>query len=143
MTNMLATGSEWLTAQMKAHASSSVVYARGALSVSVDAVFGESDYEQEDASGAGVLRFSEREFIIDRADLVLDDDYVLPEDGDTITVVEDSVTLVYGVKASVRGDAPFRFTTPQRDQLRVFTKLRSPQAPSPEVPVGSGGGDTP
>ena len=70
MTDLLQTGSDWLADQLKAHASRSVNYSRGAESIQVDATIGKTEFEIEDDAGV-VQRIESRDFLIHAADLQL------------------------------------------------------------------------
>lgn len=138
MTDLLAAGSAHLATSMRSNASTSVTYRRGAHSVVVPAVFGQTDYEQE-VGDAGAIRFSERDFIVLVNDLVLNGAFAVPKEGDTIEYTQDSALRVFRVAPTVSGEAPFTYTTPHRHQFRIHTKLASEQGPSPEIPIGGGG----
>jgi len=57
MADMLRAGQEWLANQLKAHASSTVVYLRGANQTSVTAIIGRTLMKIEDGYG-GVHQFA-------------------------------------------------------------------------------------
>ena len=99
---------------------SSIVYERDAFSVSVLATVGETVFEQADRFG-GIQRIESRDFIITRADLVLDGSVALPQTGDTIRETRGTQVFVYKVM-SPAGETPFRYGDQYRNSLRIHTK---------------------
>ncbi len=94
MTNLLRTGSAWLQAQQKQHASETVSYRRGAASVALAATIGMTEREVDDGRGFPV-RTEIRDYLIDTADLVLGGVPTLPERGDRIVETAGATEIVY------------------------------------------------
>lgn len=84
MTNMLATGADWLSAQLQSHASEAVVYSRGAQSVTVAAVIGQSEETAVDTNGM-ILVVRHCDFLIPKAALTFGAGAIEPQPGDRIT----------------------------------------------------------
>jgi hypothetical protein len=81
--DLLDKGSAWLESQRSQHMTRDVVYARGAITLAVKATIGRTEYETDDGQ---VVRteYTDRDFLISVADLVLDGHLTVPEDGDQI-----------------------------------------------------------
>ena len=120
MPNLLEQGAGWLADQLKTHASSEVVYQRGADQVAVQATIGKTEFEIDDGSGV-IQRFQSRDYLIQTADLKLGGAPTLPVAGDRIRETVGDQTLVYEVLAP--GNEPhFRFSDPFRKVLRIHSK---------------------
>lgn len=117
MADLLKTGSDWLAAQMKAHASQSVIYSRGGSTVVILALPGRTEFEQEDAGGVQTS-FHTRDFIVDAADLVLNLVAIVPQRGDRIT---DPDGHIYEVLPD-RGQPTHGDANPYHTRLRIHTK---------------------
>ena len=83
MGNLLRTGMQWLATTRRAALSSTVVYRRGALSVSLPASQAAVDV-QMDAGDGTLVAVRAEDFTIAAADLVLGGVSVTPRTGDTI-----------------------------------------------------------
>jgi hypothetical protein len=120
MTNLLDQGAAWLADQLKTHASTEVVYQRGADQVAVQATIGKTEFEIDD--GAGIIqRVQSRDYLIQAADLQLAGLVTLPQAGDRIRERVGEKTFVYEVLAP--GNQPhFRYSDPFRNLLRIHTK---------------------
>jgi len=120
MPNLLEQGAGWLADQLKTHASTEVVYQRGADQVAVQATIGKTEFEIDDGSGV-IQRFESRDYLIQTADLKLGGVLTLPVAGDRIRETAGDQTLVYEVLAP--GNEPhFRFSDPFRKVLRIHAK---------------------
>jgi hypothetical protein len=120
MPNLLEQGAAWLADQLRTHASTEVVYQRGAQRVTVAATIGKTEFEVDD--GTGILqRFQSRDYLIQTADLKLGGLLTLPVAGDRIREPQGSQVFVYEVLAP--GNEPhYRFSDPFRKLLRIHTK---------------------
>lgn len=117
MADLLATGAAWLGDQLKAHASRTVTYTRGADSVELLASGGEVRRETVDA--AGMVAVAEtRDWTFNAADLVLDGETVIPARGDRITDGEHEYEVVTGLA----GEDHWRYSDAARVRIRVHTK---------------------
>lgn len=94
MPDLLRTGSDWLADKLKEHASRPVVYRRGAVEVTVQATIGRTLLKLDDGYGGVRMEWTDRDFLIHAADLVLGTATVLPERGDTIRETVGSQTFV-------------------------------------------------
>ena len=120
MANLFEQGARWLADQLKTHASTEVIYQRGADQVAVQATIGKTEFEIDDGSGV-IQRFESRDYLIQTADLKLGGALTLPVAGDRIRETAGDQTLVYEVLAP--GNEPhFRFSDPFRKVLRIHSK---------------------
>ncbi len=120
MSNLFEQGARWLADQLKTHASTGVVYQRGAEQVAVQATIGKTEFEIDDGSGA-IQRFQTRDYLIQTEELVLGGVLTLPVAGDRIRETVGDQTLVYEVLAP--GNEPhFRYSDPFRKVLRIHSK---------------------
>jgi hypothetical protein len=121
MSNVLEQGAAWLADQLKTHASTEVLYTRGADQVTVNATIGKTEFEVDDGSGL-LQRVQSRDYLIQAADLQLGGSPTLPLAGDRIRETVGDKTYVYEVMAP--GKEPcYRFSDPFRRLLRIHTKL--------------------
>jgi hypothetical protein len=120
MPNLLEQGAGWLADQLKTHASTEVIYQRGADQVAVQATIGKTEFEIDDGSGV-IQRFQSRDYLIQTADLMLGGAPTLPVAGDRIRETVGDQTLLYEVLAP--GNEPhFRYSDPFRKVLRIHSK---------------------
>ena len=112
MTDLLKQGSDWLESMRNSHCTSQVVYRRGVFSETINATFGQTSYEIEDAYGIRTGAFVV-DFLILADALSFDE----PEMGDHIIV--DSV--VYEVM-ELPGQGHWRWSDPYRTTMRIHTK---------------------
>lgn len=120
MSNLLEQGASWLNDQRHKFMTSTIVYERGVDSVTLLATIGRTEFEQSDEQGL-ISRIESRDFVMQRADLVLGGNPVLPKAGDIIKETVGTTTYVYEVMAP-GGEPPFRYADPYRYSLRVHTK---------------------
>ena len=121
MVNMLEHGAAWLADQLKTHASTEVVYQRGADQVTVNATIGKTEFEIDDGSGL-IQRVQSRDYLIQAVDLQLGGSPALPVAGDRIRETVGDKTHVYEVMAP--GKEPhYRYSDPFRKVLRIHSKL--------------------
>ena len=120
--NLMQRGMSMLATQMPAAAGGTIHYCRNTDSVSLSATFGRSEFSVEDTNGVRV-EYSDRDFIVSAADLVLSDSAITPQRGDVIDVrsVTGEVLHVYEVLAP-GGMQPYRYCDPERTLLRIHTK---------------------
>jgi len=85
MADMLRAGQEWLANQLKAHASRTVVYLRGANQTSVTAIIGRTLMKLEDGYGGIHMQWTDRDFLVPPEELVLAGSQILPERGSATT----------------------------------------------------------
>jgi hypothetical protein len=121
MPDLLQTGSDWLADQLKAHAGRPVVYQRGTQQVTVSATVGRTLLKLDDGYGGVQMEWTDRDFLIQAADLVLGGVPTLPQRGDQIRETQGGKTFVYEVMAP--GQEPeWRWSDGFRKVLRIHTK---------------------
>ncbi len=121
MADLLQTGSDWLADQLKAHASRPVVYRRGTQQVGVLATIGRTLLKLDDGYGGVRMEWTDRDFLIQAADLVLGGVPTLPQRGDQIRETQGGRVFVYEVMAPGR-EPEWRWSDGFRKVLRIHTK---------------------
>ena len=114
MGDVLDKGSAWLESQRTLHMTRDVTYARGIITVVVKATIGRTEYETDDGQ---VVRteFTDRDFLILAADLILNGLARLPEEGDQIHETKETSILIFEVMG-------WRYSDPYRRTYRIETK---------------------
>ena len=121
MPDLLRMGQQWLASKLKSHASIAVVYVRGTNQVSVLATIGRTLMKLDDGYGGIRMQWTDRDFLINPADLVLAGSLITPELGDTI--LETVGTKVYTYEVNAPGGEPaWRWSDPHRSLYRIHTK---------------------
>lgn len=119
---MLQTGSAWLADQMIEHCSGLITYEQAGQQVTLSAVFGRTMLKLADEVTGFRIVWTDRDFIVRAADLVLNGVAVLPARGDRIAEVSNGVAWTFDVLAP--GDEPhWRWSDPERTMLRIHGKL--------------------
>jgi len=121
MLDLLHFGSDWLADQLKAHASRPVVYRRGAQQATVQATIGRTLLRLDDGYGGVRMEWTDRDFLIHAADLVLGGLVTLPQRGDQIRETQGGRTVVYEVMAPGK-EPPWRWSDVFRKVLRIHVK---------------------
>jgi hypothetical protein len=121
MPDLLRTGSDWLAEMLKGHASRPVVYRRGVDEVTVQATIGRTLLKLDDGYGGVRMEWTDRDFLIHAADLVLGGNAVLPQRGDVIRETQGGKVFVYEVMAPGKEPA-WRWSDVFRKVLRVHAK---------------------
>jgi hypothetical protein len=121
MANMLKTGLAHLTSMLATHASETVVYSRGGDSVSVSATVGQKLLRLTDMEGGSRLEYTDLDFIIPTAQLVLSGSPILPERGDLIERTIDDEVSRYEV-SPYGSDPAWRYSDPYQSVVRIHTK---------------------
>lgn len=122
MVDLLEAGADWLTDELKDNVSQSVVYRRGANTVTVVATRGQTDHEVRDTDGILQIERSE-DFLIKGADLIISGSVVLPERGDQIDFVVGATTYTYEALPFGATDDHWRWSDRYQKLLRIHTKL--------------------
>ena len=122
MADLLEAGQQWLAEQLQEHASRSVNFRRGAETIVVQATIGRTLLKLEDGYGGVQMQWTDRDFLIPAADLVLGGFTVTPQRGDRITDTVGAVTSVFEVMA-YGGEPPWRYSDPFGNLLRIHTKF--------------------
>lgn len=121
MSNMLRAGLAHLTSMLATHASETVVYSRGGDSVSVSATVGQKLLRLDDMEGGSRLEYTDMDFLIPTAQLILNDEPILPERGDLIErTIGDEISR-YEV-SPYGSDAAWRYSDPHQSIVRIHTK---------------------
>jgi hypothetical protein len=121
MPDLLQTGSDWLADQLKTHAARQVVYRRGLQQIVVQATVGRTLLKLDDGYGGVRMEWTDRDFLIHAADLVLGGSPTLPERGDVIRETQGAKTFIYEVMAPGKEPA-WRWSDVFRKVLRIHTK---------------------
>jgi hypothetical protein len=122
MADLLEAGQAWLANQLQEFASRSVIYHRGADSVAVLATIGRTLLKLDDGYGGVRMEWTDRDFLIPAANLILNSVTVTPEPGDRITETVGLNTSVFEVMA-YGGEPPWRYSDPFGKLLRIHTKF--------------------
>lgn len=109
MGDLLAQGAAWLEQQRTKHLTSNVMYVRGDVQVAVPATIGRTKYEADDGHVVRI-EFTDRDFLILAADLVLNGQPTEPQRGDLIR----EGNLEFEV-------LDWRYSDPYRVTLRITT----------------------
>ena len=83
MPNLLAQGAAWLEQQRTKHLTTTVTYVRNDVQIAVPATIGRTKYEAEDGQVVRI-EFTDRDFLVLAADLVLNGQVTEPDRGDLI-----------------------------------------------------------
>lgn len=114
MPDLLERGAQWLEQQRTQHCSRVVTYLRGAESLLVSATVGRTQYETDDGHAVRI-DFTDRDFLILAADLVLDSTPITPKPGDQIR--ENHGIQILGFEV-----IDWRYSDPYRLTFRIETK---------------------
>jgi len=118
MQDLLHKANAWLADQLHEHLAVEVVYGRGIEDVSVRATIGRTLLKLDDGYGGVRMEWTDRDFLIRAADLVLDGAAVVPQRGDRIT----EGPLEFSVLAPA-AEPVWRWSDPHRQVLRIHTKF--------------------
>lgn len=123
MADLLQTGLAWLSGQLRANASQTVTYARGASSVTVQAVYGQKLLKLDDGRGGIRMEWVDMDFLIDANDLTFDGGvtWVTPQRGDLIAATVNGEAQTFEVRP-YGSDAPWRWSDPHQTMYRIHTK---------------------
>jgi len=113
--NLLKNGIQFLADKLKAHASETVVYKRGADTINICASFGKTNYQIEDESGMKVGG-QVTDFLFAAQDLVINGSQTTPQAGDQI----QTDSAIY--EAMFLPDGYWRYSDPFRTMIRLHTK---------------------
>jgi hypothetical protein len=116
MADMLRTGAAWLADQLKAAASTTCAYKRGANTAQFIASVGKSTFESSDSSGV-IERWESRDYLVKTDELP----YGEPQRGDIIVEEIGGVATFYEV-ASPRGVPLFHYGDAFQAICRIHTK---------------------
>lgn len=119
--DMLEWGLTAMSATMKAVASQSVTYARGLDSVDVRATYGKKLLKLSDGQGGTRMEWTDMDFLIDAADLVLGGESIEPARGDAIYLIAGDVVQQFEV-APYGDEPPWRWSDPYHLKYRIHAK---------------------
>ncbi len=122
--DLMAAGAAWITGQLQAHASRPVVYVRGTAGIAVCASIGRTLLKLDDGDGGIRMEWTDRDFLIPTAKLILGGVKVTPERGDLIRERHNGILSTFEVLAP-GGEPPWRWSDPHRNLLRIHAKLVS------------------
>jgi hypothetical protein len=120
MSDLLASGVEWLRTQRKAYLSETIVYAQDGDTVSVVATKAETRFETD--TGDGVLLTGRQvDWLVDAADLATGlGAGMQPLPGDRIQAGTGAAAIQYTV-VQIGGEAPWRWHDRQQKTYRIHT----------------------
>jgi hypothetical protein len=121
MSDMLQSGQAWLADQLKTYASRLVTYQRGSQQTTLPATIGRTLMKLDDGYGGVRMEWTDRDFLIQAADLRFAGLQVSPERGDRLLDADGLQTVIYEV-VSFGGNPPWRFSDPFGTLLRIHTK---------------------
>ena len=110
MGDLLAQGAAWLEQQRTRHLATTVTYVRGASTVEVLATIGRTKFEVDDGHVVRV-EFTDRDFLILVADLILAGQTTEPQRGDLIREGPREFEVL-----------EWRYSDPYRQTFRITTK---------------------
>jgi hypothetical protein len=114
MTNLLNNGLDWLEQNLLGFCASPVDYRRDEQSLTLDAVFGKTDYQVSTESGVEVGAFI-WDFLMDAQTLDM-----TPKVGDIVVVNGKQYEVM-----NLSGQGCWRWTGPNQKTMRIHTKLVS------------------
>lgn len=121
MADMMERGISWLAGKLNAHASRQVVYRRGVARVTLNATLGRTQLTVDDGQGGVHTEYTDRDYLIAAADLILAGRATEPERDDMIEETVGTETLKYRVLPH-GSEPPWRWSDPHRLIMRVHTK---------------------
>ena len=119
--DMLAAGMAWLTGQLQAHAAQPITYQRGADSVSLCATFGRTKLMLANEFGTVRIEWTDRDFILPAAALVLAGQVVKPRRDEVVTV-DDGVELSTFQVLPYADEPHWKWCDPYRQMIRIHTQ---------------------
>lgn len=107
---------------LPAAAGGEIVYQRGEDRVWLEATWGRTEFQVDTADGVQI-EYSDRDFIVAAADLVLSGIRITPQRGDRITLVGEDQTDKQVFEVLAPGSAqPYRLCDPEGVMLRLYGK---------------------
>ena len=121
MQDLLQSGQAWLADQLNEHVATQVTYRRGIEEATVRATIGRTLLKLDDGYGGVRMVWTDRDYLIRGADLVLGGNPAEPQRGDHIREIVGAQTLVHEVLAPGQ-EPPWRWADPHRQMYRIHTK---------------------
>ncbi len=118
MSNLFSRARDWLPGKVQAAAGVAVTYTRGATSLSLTAVVGNTLFAAAAEPGGARVLWGERDYLVIADDLTLG----VPAEGDRIAEVIDGTTVTFEVMPTDTGEPAFRYSDPQRTVWRLHCK---------------------
>lgn len=112
--------STWLFEQQRTSDGVDITYRRGAASVSITAVIGQTEFASE-IDEQSQATWVARDYLIASADLIIEGLQTLPQTGDTIEEEIGGKAITYEVLSMTSGQC-YSFQDVQETELRVHTK---------------------
>lgn len=119
--NLMTWGASWLSEKLKDHASETIVFERGSLSVSWDASIRSTTIQVENEPGYFV-DFEASVFEGKASELILNGQVATPQLGDKLRVPSGLETLIYEVFCPSSQLQPYTLD-PYRNRISITTKL--------------------
>lgn len=117
MADLIQTGNDWLAEQMQAYASQPVTYSRGDDDIELLAT-AEPPTQELDAAGGAIIDALAIAFVVQAADLVIDDTTIKPQRGDVIVFGPRT----FGVVEPGPGEPPWSYADPYRKLMRIHAR---------------------
>ena len=122
MSDVLAEAMDFLDAELTAHASKSITYARGATSLTVNAQIGFSRLAVTGDEGDAAIVRTDRDFLISVGELYNGATRVIPAEGDEITEVVGTRSFKYRVEKPLPGENCWRYSDVHHKRYRIHTR---------------------
>jgi len=120
--DLLETGTDWLNGKLKAFASRTVTYVRGAESVSLVVTVAERPLRVSDGVGGVGIVWGNRDYGFEAADLILGGQVAEPRQGDRILETSNGVTRIQEAMTPDGEEAVWRWEDGYHVRRRVHTK---------------------
>lgn len=121
MPDMLQRGLARLTQILSSRASQTVTYIRGGYAVAVSATFGQKLLKLDNGLGSTFAEWTDMDFLIPTADLVIEGQAITPERGDIIEIRFPTKVERYEI-APYGNEAAWRYSDPHQSIVRIHTK---------------------
>lgn len=120
MTDLLQSAVTWLRGVREAHMSRTVTYRRGSTTAALTATVGQTMFRIGTDYGADMI-VRMRDYVISAAALTAAG-FGEPEDGDEIDETVGSTVYTFEAMGPGNGEPSWRWSDPDRQQVRVHTK---------------------
>ncbi len=121
MQDLLESAQAWLADQLHEHVAKQVTYRRGIEEATIRATIGRTLLKLDDGYGGVRMVWTDRDYLIRVADLVLGGNRAEPQRGDKVQEIVGTQTLEYEVLAPGQ-EPPWRWADPHRQMYRIHTK---------------------
>lgn len=117
----LSSAMGWLRGTLQDSAGVSVSYVRGAYSVTLTGVLGQTQFRTS-MDGASRLDWSEADVLLRADQLILNSAVVTPLRGDRLTISLNGTSVVFEPMTPENGEPCWRYSDPQREMIRLHLK---------------------